>query len=441
MVGRRRGAPPPGPRRLTRSQSRVDRISALPDDLLLQVLTRLRCARTAARTALLARRWRRVWPGLLEVSFRGLAPDAIHAALARVTRTSLEAIDIHVSRGTGHRALDAGSITSLLHAAADRSPVKLALTIPVDLPHFRVTTWIELPRFDFATSIELDVQDVRFALSAATEFPKLETLSLSGCIMDLATLVPRCPLLRALSVTRTPDEVDTITVHSASLHELVVSTFRSTSTIDIVAPALRKLTLALDRGIDNSLSVVAPIVEEVTWRCLYYSMYVGIGKMWRVGSINTPYPSQRDFAEELEKIPVTTFSALELKIATRSHVLGPLLLNLLRICTAVQRLDMVLVDTPVQVTDSCDKWCPCQENNRKWRTKTTISLANLTEVQIKGFKGGDDEIDFLKMLSRCAPMLQTMTLKLSDEVTNDWYNIFIDTVQEYPYVNSSVCIG
>ena len=93
------------------------------------------------------------------------------------------------------------------------------------------------------------------------------------------------------------------------------------------------------------------------------------------------------------------------------------------------------------MTDSCDKWCPCQENNRKWRTKTTISLANLTEVQIKGFKGGDDEIDFLKMLSRCAPMLQTMTLKLSDEVTNDWYNIFIDTVQEYPYVNSSVCIG
>ena len=298
MVGRRRGAPPPGPRRLTRSQSRVDRISALPDDLLLQVLTRLRCARTAARTGLLARRWRRVWPGLLEVSFRGLAPDAIHAALARVTRTSLEAIDIHVSRGTGHRALDAGSITSLLHAAADRSPVKLALTIPIDLPHFRVTTWIELPRFDFATSIELDVQDVRFALSAATEFPKLETLSLSGCIMDLATLVPRCPRLRVLSV-RTPHEVDTITVHSASLQELVVSTSRFTSTIDIVAPALRKLTLALEfRGLDNSLSVVAPMVE-VTWRCLYY-MYVGIGKMWRVSSLKVRAVEKMELTDDDE---------------------------------------------------------------------------------------------------------------------------------------------
>ncbi|XP_066394834.1 uncharacterized protein [Miscanthus floridulus] len=468
MVVRRRGAPPPpAPRRATRSQSRVDRISALRDDLLLQVLTRLRCARTAASTAFLSRRWRRVWPCLLEVSFRGLAPNAI----ARFTRTSLEAIDIHVCRGTGHRVLDAGSVTSLLHAAAGRSPVKLALTIPVFL-YFPV----DLPRFDFATSIELDVWDVRFALPATTEFPKLETLSLSGCITELAALVPRCPRLRVLSVTRTPHEVDTITVHSASLQELVVSAFRSTSTIDIVAPALRKLALASHP--DNSLSVVAPMVEEVTWRCFYYSMYVGIGKMWRVFSINiravekmdltdddngddegshqprrahvlsldildTPYPSQRDFAEELEKISVTTFSVLDLKIATWSHVLGPLLLNLLRICTAVERLDMVLVDTPVQVTDSCDKWCPCQENNRKWRiigASDRLSI-DLTEVQIEGFKGDDDEIDFLKMLFRCAPMLETMTLKLSDEVTDDWYNIFLDTVQEYPYVNSSVCIG
>jgi hypothetical protein len=272
----------------------VDRISALPDDMLLQVLTRLRCARTAARTGLLARRWRRVWTGLPEVSFRGFAPDAIHAALARVTRTSLEAIDIHVSRGTGHRALDAGSVTSLLRAAAGRSPVKLALTIPAFL-YFTV----DLPRFDFATSIELDVRDVRFALPTATEFPKLEMLSLSGCIMDLAALVPRCPRLRVLSV-RTPHEVDTITVHSASLQELVVSTSRFTSTIDIVAPALRKLTLALEfRGIDNSLSVVAPMVEEVTWRCLYY-MYVGIGKMWRVSNLKVRAVEKMELTDDDE---------------------------------------------------------------------------------------------------------------------------------------------
>jgi len=143
------------------------------------------------------------------------------------------------------------------------------------------------------------VRDVRFALPTATEFPKLETLSLSGCIMDLSALVPRCPRLRVLSV-RTPHEVDTITVHSASLQELVVSTSRFTSTIDIVAPALRKLTLALEfRGIDNSLSVVAPMVEEVTWRCLYY-MYVGIGKMWRVSSLKVRAVEKMELTDDDE---------------------------------------------------------------------------------------------------------------------------------------------
>jgi len=103
----------------------------------------------------------------------------------------------------------------------------------------------------------------------------------------------------ALSV-RTPHEVDTITVHSASLQERVVSTSRFTSTIDIVAPALGKLTLALEfRGIDNSLSVVAPMVEEVTWRCLYY-MYVGIGKMWRVSSLKVRAVEKMELTDDDE---------------------------------------------------------------------------------------------------------------------------------------------
>jgi len=47
--------------RLRRRADDEDHISALPDDLLLHILARLGCARAAANTSLLSRRWRGLW--------------------------------------------------------------------------------------------------------------------------------------------------------------------------------------------------------------------------------------------------------------------------------------------------------------------------------------------------------------------------------------------
>ncbi|XP_037431778.1 uncharacterized protein LOC119298503 [Triticum dicoccoides] len=60
----------------------ADLISALPEDLLLQVLVRLRCARAAARTGLLSRRWRGLWTRLPDLVFRDLALGPLLPALA-----------------------------------------------------------------------------------------------------------------------------------------------------------------------------------------------------------------------------------------------------------------------------------------------------------------------------------------------------------------------
>ncbi|XP_044386177.1 uncharacterized protein [Triticum aestivum] len=61
-------------------------VSALPEDLLLQVLVRLRCARAAARTGLLSRRWRGLWTRLPDLVFRDLAlgPLQLQAAMERL---------------------------------------------------------------------------------------------------------------------------------------------------------------------------------------------------------------------------------------------------------------------------------------------------------------------------------------------------------------------
>ena len=71
--------------RLGFTPSEPDHISALPDELLLLVLARLGCVATAARTSVLARRWRGRWTSLAHTGlvFHDVAPTTVKAALAR----------------------------------------------------------------------------------------------------------------------------------------------------------------------------------------------------------------------------------------------------------------------------------------------------------------------------------------------------------------------
>ncbi|KAF0888836.1 hypothetical protein E2562_019347 [Oryza meyeriana var. granulata] len=123
-----------------------DRLSALPDDLLLRILAGLRCARAAAHTGLLARRWRGLWAGLPELT-----------------------------------------VASLLAAAAAVAPAELVVHASWAVQR------IELPCFDRAASIKLDVYFVGFTLplAGAGGFPALETLHLDNCYMDLSDMIPR----------------------------------------------------------------------------------------------------------------------------------------------------------------------------------------------------------------------------------------------------------
>ncbi|KAE8818534.1 F-box/LRR-repeat protein 25 [Hordeum vulgare] len=82
-----RRSPPPRRARSRRGPcgGADDRLSALPDDMLLLVLARLRCARGAARTGILSSRWRGLWAHLPDLTFRDVAPAEIEAVLARLS--------------------------------------------------------------------------------------------------------------------------------------------------------------------------------------------------------------------------------------------------------------------------------------------------------------------------------------------------------------------
>ncbi|CAN6199843.1 unnamed protein product [Urochloa humidicola] len=232
--GRRRlGVPPPrGPRRRCPGGDRVDRISGLNDDLLIQVLVRLRCAGAAARTSVLARRWRDLWKHLPELFFRRIAPDALQAALAQVAIPKLSILDIDVPdeheirdeiiNVPHHLRLSAQGVTSLFRAAARLDPVELRLTAWMDPDECKIA--IEVPSFARATSIRLDVNDLRLAPPAlGGEISVLERLSVtnSGCF-DTGALISRCPQLRLLELIGCW-VLGTITVHSATIEELHVT--------------------------------------------------------------------------------------------------------------------------------------------------------------------------------------------------------------------------
>ncbi|XP_044982588.1 uncharacterized protein LOC123449428 isoform X1 [Hordeum vulgare subsp. vulgare] len=477
----------------------ADRLSALPDDMLLLVLARLRCARSAARTGVLSRRWRGLWAHLPDLTFRGVAPAQIEAALAGLAASPWvsNALDIEISPGhcgddarlssLQHAAAtfsteepgycgDDARLSSLLHAAllhaaARFSPQELLFSCQND-------GYIQaaLPCFPRATSIQIDWGGlICFTQLPAAEFQALEILSLKGCsIADLAALVTLCPRLRVLRVTASMPH---FMVHSASLETLDVSSAVEWSSIDIVTPMLKHLKMQIDADMDLSISILAPMVEKLEWNCFFTQLTLVFGfwslenmdfmpidnhedrDYWRKEdtcsqlrpvhvlhldlSVPDPLYDELDFAKEVQvaqemaKLPVADFSVLKLTLEMPGHVFGALVLRLfgLHQICAVTERLIVVIPFSHEQRQACPENCPCDEP-KNWRCQS-ISLTRLEEVQIHGFTGEDHEYDFLKLIFRSSPMLNRVTLKLVPEFGGSIKEIY-DTFSSNPSVKGCV---
>ncbi|XP_071674498.1 uncharacterized protein [Lolium perenne] len=176
----------------------MDRISALSDDMLLHVLAHLGCARAAAQSSLLSRRWRSLCLGMTDLTFRGLAPATVEAALPSFAASPrVSTLDIAVS--STHTP---ASANSLLRAAAQLSPANLLFTLQHSSNGY--LDGIKLPCFQRTASIEIHTERLGVKLLPDGEFAALESLAVTGQIDDLRALLKRCPRLRELSV-RNPD--------------------------------------------------------------------------------------------------------------------------------------------------------------------------------------------------------------------------------------------
>ncbi|KAM0843570.1 hypothetical protein ACQ4PT_057606 [Festuca glaucescens] len=439
---RRLGSTLPQPR-----DGGADLISALPDDLLLLVLARLRCASTAVRTSVLGRRWRALWTCLPLLTFRDVGFRELEPALAQVSVPSPAlSLDIHVP----DTAPTGPCVTSLLRAAARLSPEELVFNLPLGVEN--LSTAAELPCFQRATSIELGALFLFIeAPPSDCPFPMLTTLVLSGITVHaLTALVPRCPRLRVLRfATRRPSQWNwgerDIRVHSASLQELVLESEASLRYIEVATPKLNQLTMSTVSCVDFSLSVLAPKAEKVSWRCDYGldGVHTGFG-LWRLDmlSLTTTEAERRqppllriDARKANSYYPVSLGSFrmaqavethlqmqlgvglsvldLELHVTPSDHVYGAFVLCVLainQIHSATRRLKVALLEPKFKRLQWCHDDCPCEPTD--WRNQT-IPLTELEEVEIDGFKGYEHEFELLELVFRCAPMLKKVTVKPS----------------------------
>jgi hypothetical protein len=123
-------------------------------------------------------------------------------------------------------------------------------------------------------------------MPADVAFSTLETLSISCYIIGLDDLIARCPRLRVLRLN-VSSKHDLRTVHSTSLQELSVNSIDHEGRFDIITPVLRRLTMSLRCLYKQiNISILAPMLETVSWDCSYCYVEVPIlFGHWRLAQV------------------------------------------------------------------------------------------------------------------------------------------------------------
>ncbi|CAL5082950.1 unnamed protein product [Urochloa decumbens] len=416
----------------------VDRLSDLPEELRLHILGRLNSARDAARTSVLSRRWRGLWTGLPELTFRGVATGSVEAALAQITGpTALDLLDVRIREP----AVTPGRVSSLLRAAARLGPKMLSIggdddDDPEKWSRPEAHSTFDLPCLERTTSLEISISKMSLAPPPAGEFAALTSLSIIWGRIDSRALLPLCPCLHVLVLDMCLWPGSDAIVHLPLLEELVLNA-EFLDCIDIEAPVLKKVDVEVLVEDELRVSFFAPRVEQFDWCLRYeYNIDVAFGQLWRMDSVRGLHIQGQlpclkiqlsadpdlivedwDFAEGVAQLRFPNFSALELDILTKGHVFGPMVLHLLQIRPVIRRLRISLEEN-----DECTVNFPCSENCRckqpnNWRSES-VPLTNLEVVEIVDLGGKDHELDFLKLLLQCATVLKRMTVRLVDGVSS-----------------------
>ncbi|CAN6170648.1 unnamed protein product [Urochloa humidicola] len=268
-----------------------DRLSALPNDVLVLILLHLNTPE-AARTSVLARRWRRVWELLPELRF-AFIPDShgLRDALAS------SAVPLRYLLVEGLCSAAAKSLATWLPAAARRLFGEFVLVDKDpgrggDSNEEEATDTgrgaLELPCFEEATSISLDLGFLGLAVPPAGVFARLTELSLIGvrfngvsCELGEAVSLPRCPCLQKLTI-KDARGLENLGIHSDSLKLVLLKLVRGLEQLAIVASLLEELSVVCcfyERTQHPVVNISASQLKVLKWADSYDPRSMHLGKM------------------------------------------------------------------------------------------------------------------------------------------------------------------
>ncbi|KAL6660987.1 hypothetical protein ACP70R_000371 [Stipagrostis hirtigluma subsp. patula] len=277
----------------------LDRISALPDDLLHLILARVDNMVTVTRTAVLSRRWRHVWVHAKSLKFKardlgeekltvpGYFAGFVDWVLARRGDAGTESIEIHFA---GKSSASPEQVNQWLRYAGRCVVKSFDVYIPLRESLTDLDAVIEFPSHCRADTIWLSLSKkhiLRLPSSAAARYEALTELCLysarfageaSGEGRTLGDLVTSCcPRLRKLSII-SPVGLPQLVLRAEELQTLSIDGAWDLRTLDVTAPSLRSVKLGLsfhnplsfgdddDDAMSKVARIMAPRLEEISMR-------------------------------------------------------------------------------------------------------------------------------------------------------------------------------
>ncbi|KAJ1275965.1 hypothetical protein BS78_05G177300 [Paspalum vaginatum] len=450
-----------------RCPSGEDRISLLPDELLHGILVRLGCARAAARTSVLSRRWRHVWAHLPELVLldggrhASSFLDTVDGALAGYSAPTLDRLSISLTARHGH-CVPARRVQPWLRFASKRVVGALYLclyTLPPPPPPpwassgslpvmleppgrrayvgVKVKEVLRLPASKGVTKILLRLQrgwHLRPPFGGV--FAALTSLTIKGGRMagsDLTALVcTQCPRLRDLTLSMTLAAASDVSLSSDSLRSLELD-ISIAWRLEVVAPRLEELTVDDAAG---AVHICAPNLAKLAWRGrAYYPQYdqlADVGRRLRRLEISrysavASLIQQFDEVDELQlqihiaqgtagyesflngtdKLPKC--NTLTIVLLWDYHDLLSFMLHLLRSCNGARKISLLFADSWNRPSRySCPPSCRCRL--KESRKIDGLILSSLEEVEISGFTDSQEKHEFLQFLSSNATILKKLVI-------------------------------